>query len=622
MSATITLSTDENGIVSQRTVPSLFSAGGKSRPVTTLEFRLDPWDGQLVCIEVKGTVGRRSLEEGATGDVACALELTGEGGSQPLEFLSWQEGSTLGLHIGPVGPHALDAGTGGGRRFAIASKERLWHVLRASAGTRLRAVVQPVLSVDLPGRPRPFLPSRLQVDQPRRRWRVAPPERPPDIFIYLIDALRPDHLGCYGYDRATSPVMDAFAAEATVYEDAHTPSTWTRPSVATILTGLYPSVHRAMHESDALENWPVLLPEILHEAGYGTLCVTANHQVSQHAGFNQGYDTFIFTEPSTGKSVSKAAGDLLASWDTDQPVFVYLHAMEPHEPYTPRPENRRLFDRGFPDRWGDGPATLRDICPIRPGLSAEDFQHLIDLYDAEVLEADEGFAAFLNMVRRAGRFDNALIILVSDHGESFGEHNTCSHGYTLCRQEMQVVLIIRYPGGRLSGVRVPERVSMLDVLPTVLAAAGLSPDLDYDLLGTDLARIAQGAVKDSPRRVFAETAFWDSNDLDLVGLLDEDGYKRVLDVSVLPRQNAAKGSLGLWDTQADPDELHDLSQSMPVRTKYCDQLIAEWLLRQNEWRSGLRAGPPPQVEMTPELRRKLLDLGYLRGPPPAGQADN
>jgi arylsulfatase A-like enzyme len=620
MSATITLSTDEDGIVAQRTVRPLFPAGGQKRPVTAVEFRLDAWDGKLVCIEVKGTVCRRSLEEGATGHVACALELVGEGGSQPLEFLSWQEGSNIGLHIGPVGPYARDVGAEGGHRFAIASKETLWHVLRASAETRLRAVVKPVLSVDLPGGPRPFLPSRLQVDRPRRRWPVVPPERRPDIFIYLIDALRPDHLGCYGYDRATSPMMDAFAAEATVYEEAHTPSTWTRPSVATILTGLYPSVHRAMHKSDLLEDWPVLLPEILHEAGYGTLCVTTNHQVSQHAGFDQGYDRFIFTEPFTGKWASKVAGDLLANWDTGQPVFVYVHAMKPHEPYTPGPEHRQLFDRGFPDRWGDEPATLRDISPIRPGLSAEDFQHLIDLYDAEVLEADEGFAAFLEMVHSLRRFDDALLILVSDHGESFGEHNTCSHGYTLSRQEMQVVLIVRYPQGRLVGVRVPDRVSMLDVLPTVLAAAGLSPDLDYDLVGTDLAHIAQGAVEDSPRHVFGETAFWDSHDLDLVGVLDEDGYKRVLDVSVLPRENAAEGSVGLWDTHTDPDELHDLCESMPVRTKYCDQLIAQWLHRQSEWRSGLRPGPPPRVEMTPELRRKLLHLGYLRGPPPADQS--
>ncbi len=620
MRATITLSTDEDGIVAQRTVRSLFPAGGQKRPVTGLEFRLDPWDGQLVCIEVTGAVSRRSLEDSPTGDVACALELVAESGSEPLEFLSWQEGSTAGLHIGPVGPHARDVGLEGGRRFATASKETLWQVLRPSPSMRVRVFVKPVLSVDLPGRPGPFLPSHVQIDQPRGRWRTGPPERPPDIFIYLIDALRPDHLGCYGYDRPTSPVMDAFAAEATVYEEAHTPSTWTRPSVATMLTGLYPSVHRAMHESDALEEWPVLLPEILHEAGYGALCVTSNHQVSQHAGFNQGYDAFIFTEPSTGKSVSEVAGNLLANWNAGQPVFVYLHAMEPHEPYTPRPENRRRFDRGFPDRWGDDPATLRDISPIRPGLSAEDFQHLIDLYDAEVLEADEGFAAFLDMVHRAGRFDDALILLVSDHGESFGEHNTCSHGYTLCRQEMQVVLIVRHPGGGLAGVRVSERVSMLDVVPTVLAAAGLSPDLDYELLGTDLARIAQGAVRDRPRHVFGETAFWDTNDLDLVGVLDEDGYKRVLDVSVLPRENAAEGSVGLWDTHRDPDELHDLSQSMPVRTKYCDQLIAGWLLGQNQWRSGLRPGPPPRVEMTPELRRKLLDLGYLRGPPPAGQS--
>ncbi len=297
---------------------------------------------------------------------------------------------------------------------------------------------------------------------------------------------------------------------------------------------------------------------------------------------------------------------------------MYLHTMETHEPYDPRPEHYRLFDRGFKGRFDGSVAHMKDVPPVRPGLSEEDYGRLVDLYDAEILEADEGFGLFLDTLRSAGRFENSLIILVADHGESFGEHDTWGHAWTLNRQEMQVPLVIRFPGGRFAGVQVAEPVSLIDVMPTVLAAVGLRPELKYELVGSDLARAAEGVGKDANRRFCAETAFWDSNDLDLVGVIDEDGYKRVVDVSVLPRETATKESLGLWDTGADPDELKDLSESMPVRAAYGEQLLARWLVAQRRWRKELGAKPPPQVEMTPELRRKLLVLGYLGGPLPRG----
>ena len=132
---------------------------------------------------------------------------------------------------------------------------------------------------------------------------------------------------------------------------------------------------------------------------------------------------------------------------------------------------------------------------------------------------------------------------------------------------------------------------------------------------------AEGGTGEATQRFFGETAFWDANNLDLAGVIDEDGYKRVVDVSVLPRETAAKKSIGLWDTKADWDELSDISQEMPVRAAYGEQLAARWLIEQSSWRERLGAEPPPQVKMTPELRQKLLVLGYLGKPLPRGNRE-
>ena len=617
MTARVWLSTDERGVVAEREVRALFSEGSDRRPVCRVEFDVGRWEGELVRVDIGGRVSRRELPEGETGYVAGAAELVEGEETRPLEFVGWQEGPEAGLHIGPVGPQSL--AVEGDPRFAFAMKGGLWQVVRAPGGARVRVLLRPVPTADLGGRPKPLVAARVE-EEGGRRWPVRKPDRPPDVFIYLIDTLRADHLGCYGYERGTSPVMDAFAGEATVYERAFTPSTWTRPSVATMLTGLHASVHGAMHESEVLDEWAVLLPEILREAGYGTICISTNDQVGPQAGFEQGYDRFLLTEPPIASWVNKVARNLLETWEPEQPVFMYLHTMEPHEPYNPRPEHFRLFDRGFKGRFDGSVAHMKEVPPVRPGLSEEDYGRLVDLYDAEIFEADQGFALFLDTLRRAGRFENSVIILVSDHGESFGEHDTWGHGWTLNRQEMQVPLVIRFPGGRSAGVRVNGGVSLIDVMPTVLAEVGLRPKLPYELVGRDLSAAAQGGGEGN-RRFYGETAFWDSNDLDLVGVIDEDGYKRVIDVSVLPRETATKESIGLWETGADPDEVREVSGERPVRAAYGEQLIARWLVKQRRWREELGAKPPPQVTMTPELRKKLLVLGYLGGPLPRGNRE-
>jgi arylsulfatase A-like enzyme len=433
----------------------------------------------------------------------------------------------------------------------------------------------------------------------------------PDVFIYLIDALRADHLGCYGYERGTSPAMDVFAAAAALYEDAHTAATWTRPSVATLMTGLYPSVHGAMHITEALDEWPVLLPEMLSAHGYATWTVTTNGHTTEKWGFKQGYDEMVYGNMDSAAWVNEQVATILGDIARDEPVFMFVHTIEPHAPYAPEGESLELFDRGFKGSCDGSLEALDALGGLNPDLSEEDVAHLIDRYDADVLQADRGFSGFLDVLRRFRRFDNALVILVSDHGESFLEHDTLQHSCNLNQEEMQVPLIIRFPRGRFGGVRVTQRASLVDILPTVLGEAGIAPTVWYPLPGVDLASLAAEPTGTRTRPVYAEVSWHEANHLDFVAVIDEDGYKRVLDVSVNPGEFATKKSLGLWDTADDADEQHDLSTLMPVRAAYGEQLIAQWLVTQEECRATL-ADAPATVEITDEMREELQALGYLR----------
>ena len=609
----ITIRTDEQEPVVVYDARRLFSAKSGRVPVLRAEIPLEGWATELVEVAVEGSVRPRAFGEGSVGEVACAAELVAPEGESPFEFVTWEGGAETGLHTRALGPPAWHFREEGERSFAIAKKGALWRVFRAPEGARLRVWLKPALSMDLTRSAESGVTDTGREDGGPLEVVARARGRRPDVFIYLIDALRADHLGCYGYDRGTSPTIDAFAGEATLYEDAHTAATWTRPSVATMLTGIYASAHGAMHEGDVLAKWPVLLPEILHEVGYSTRCITTNGMVADAFGFDQGYDEFVYLGHGTASWASEVVRKRLAAEDPDTPVFMFVLTLEPHEPYTPRAESARVFDRGFEGRYDGSSTSMARIDVLRPDLSEADVEHLIDLYDAEICDADQGFAEFVAAVKSAGRYEDSVIVLAADHGEAFAEHDTFGHGWDLNRETMRVPLVVKFPGARHAGTRVRERVSLVDIVPTVLGEAGIGPKLGYELPGRDLSEAAALPGSGPSRRVYAEVSRWDSNDLDLVAVIDEDGYKRVIDVSVLPRENATERSIGLWDTRADPMEERDLSRERPVRARYGEQLIAEWLVEQKDGGRGSPAGTQPKVQLDEDMRRQLQDLGYLKG---------
>jgi arylsulfatase A-like enzyme len=456
------------------------------------------------------------------------------------------------------------------------------------------------------------------------QWRNR---RPPDVFVYVIDALRADHVGCYGYPRSTTPNIDAFAAEATLYERAHTPATWTRPAVASLLTGLHPNVHGAITGEGGLAEWPVLLPEALRSAGYAPYSILANCTITAEWGFGQGYERVIGGtkavpngRPETGGGawqvdagwVIGQARKLIGEREDDAPLFLYLHTIEPHAPYQAGPKAVARFDRGIEGRCDGSGGALWKLDERRHGLSDDDMAHLVDCYDAEVWEADRWFGEFIAMLKEAGRYEHAMIVLVGDHGEAFGEHGTLQHGNTLNQEELRVPLLLRYPRGWGAGKRVAARVSLLDLFPTVVGVAKAQVTLPYELTGRDLRPLVRRDDALGPRPLFAEVCTGASSECHLVGVIDAEGYKLVRDVSAVSERPSTKASRGLWDTEKDRRELVDLEEMLPEQAARCDALLSQWRQTQAARRAALSDEGGQRLPVTDEMRREMKALGYLR----------
>jgi arylsulfatase A-like enzyme len=329
----------------------------------------------------------------------------------------------------------------------------------------------------------------------------------------VIDNLRADHVGAYGYPRAISPQIDRLAAGGVVFENAVATSSWTKPSVASLFTSRHPSEHNAVSFARHLAPEIPTLAESLREAGYRTLGVSANFvHVNERWGFARGFDSWkSFSmkvedesevlwhyEHRLGASVSLRAPnasevnrEVLERLDAvdDRPVFLYVHYMEPHAPYTPRAKH--LDSLVGTDRPGAGAFATSDylvqIARGQVAVSAARRQWLIDLYDAEIAGVDEAIGELLAELRRRDVLANGVVALVSDHGEEFAEHGGWFHAMTLHRESLAVPLVLRDWRSDAPGRRVAEAVDLADVPTTLLALAGAATPAGMhgrDLLAT------------------------------------------------------------------------------------------------------------------------------------------
>jgi arylsulfatase A-like enzyme len=311
---------------------------------------------------------------------------------------------------------------------------------------------------------------------------IRPDDRQaPLVVVYLVDTLRRDHLSLYGYKRPTSPSLDRFASDAVVFEQAVAPSSWTIPSVGSLFTSLLPDEHGAVDLLAPLAPTAHTLAERLAEGGFATGTIMANPLIQRSRGFEQGFTYFAGLRgrrgrPSRTVSAGRVVDGALRFLETHRglPVFLYVHAFDPHSPYQPPPP----FDQVF-----------------RP-LSQSDRDQAVALYDGEIAYGDREFGRFVAELKATGIYERALVVFTSDHGEEFLDHGDWRHGNSLFDELVRVPLVVKFPGGVHAGLRVDRQVQLLDVLPTVLRA--LSLPMAPPLLGHPLQDTIGGESEPRP----------------------------------------------------------------------------------------------------------------------------
>lgn len=419
-----------------------------------------------------------------------------------------------------------------------------------------------------------------------------PVKRPPNVIFYLVDTLRADRLGCYGYDKPISTSIDAFAQGAIVFDRAVGQSSWTRSSVASLFTGQWPVSHGAVGRRDRLSEDALTLAEGLAASGYSSAAFVTNSNVDARFGLAQGFDVYqqIHEFVRSGKITDRVL-HWLQEEERTQPLFLYIHTSDPHERYIPSPE----FLQEFAPESVEFLTLYRGRDPRSEPQSPGAIEHLEALYDAEIAENDASFGRLVEGLEELDLYEDSMIVFISDHGEEFFEHDAFSHGKNLFATTLDFPLIVKFPRQR-SGARTSRLVQHADLLPTVFELAGL--EIPSSVEGRSFADLASGGnERDAGGPVYSHLH------------LDRHPYASVVDGDwKLISAEVANGRkrLHLYNLAQDPGETENLAARLPIRSAVMSRKL-EAHLTASENLSEREA-----IVLDEELERSLRALGYLQ----------
>ncbi len=451
------------------------------------------------------------------------------------------------------------------------------------------------------------------------------------VVVIVLDTLRRDHMSLYGYDRLTTPHLDEWAQGALVFDDSSSTSSWTLPTHASIFTGLYPRSHGAhgyrsekkTNSTYALEPESVTLAEIAQNSGIATGAIVSNfYFLGSEFGVDQGFDHYWIPPPKSGFAFWPA--DVLAEklaltrfrehfwpylrarfitnaaieWVRDRgedPYFLFVNYLDVHRPNR-RPateeiplEDEVVIPRYFP--------ILTEVFRHKP-LTPDVERGLVNSYDRELAQLDRELARLLDFLESDGRVDHTAVIVTSDHGEFFGEHDLIDHMMHLHNEVVDVPLVVKGPGVRPG--RSSKPVQSVDIFPTALELMGLAPvqSQGASIFGDERHPIvsewyssANGHLRDPRYNQRFERNLTALREGELRFFLHEDGESELYDVSV------------------DPRETRDVASERPEEVERLRRSMADWQ-EQHPPAHGQR-GPQPDRELSPQEYRQLQELGYV-----------
>ncbi len=450
--------------------------------------------------------------------------------------------------------------------------------------------------------------------------RAAPATRRPNIILVMNDTHRADYTGVYGGPKDLTPRLDAFAGDGVVY-NGFANASWTRPSVTTILTGRYASSHTAMFKGSILPDEVTTLAEVLNGGGYETIGIATNYNLTPFFNVDQGFSDYEYLPPRlpfgasdeqsklifievvkkiaarlqggrevpedyyvVGEKVTDRALQKIDGRDTKRPFFLFLSYMDVHDPYFRHPyDGHAISHRANPD---PDPADKALIAEMK------------ELYKGEIRYWDKHFGRLVDGLKQRGLYDDTMVVVLSDHGEEFGEHGGFWHGTTLYDEQLKIIFVVKYAASSLfasaAGQKVDSWHSLVDVAPMIIEQAGL--DIPSEMQG-----VAQHAgERDS---VFAEEDH-QGNILTSTRYAAKDGALRKV---IAANEGNPRGlpTLELFDVSADPLEQKNLSGERTMVPEALEQLTDG----QRKARRGRAAAA--QGELTGEMKSQLDALGYM-----------
>ena len=442
---------------------------------------------------------------------------------------------------------------------------------------------------------------------PACRTHEAPPRRLAgaakgwNVVVLTVDTLRADRLGAYGYKaRPNSPRIDAQLASGLTFENAMSQRASTWPSLASLLTGLYPSGHGVNENGYGFPDGLPTLPKLLHGAGYQTGAFLSNMCQANH----QGWDAFACAAGQDGKDVRRAL-EWARGVDPHRPFLLWVHLFGAHPPYYNGGDGAEAMDPGYQGPLGPRKKLLDPVMTKPIALTERDVRHLDALYDAAVQGSDRISGSLLDGLRAAGRLDRTIVLFAADHGEELYQHNRyLYHSCSVYQTTLHVPLGFAAPGLIPVGARVPQIVELVDVLPTLLDLIGVAKPAEQHGRSL-LPYLERPDAGGRSRPAFSE--YGSSR----IRTVVQDNWKLVHNPDALspicipdaPPNHYPIGREELYDLARDPGEKENLAARQPAKVAELTQLIERRF-------AGLK-NRANQQKIPEKLQEELKSLGYV-----------
>ena len=438
----------------------------------------------------------------------------------------------------------------------------------------------------------------------------ARPSPSSTVVVFVLDTVRRDALGSYGNPLDPTPHIDALASDGVRFDQAISSSGWTLPAVGSLLTGTWPTIHGAVGQGvmlRPLRSEVKTAPEVLQANGYRTVGLANAAFVSPMVGIDRGFDLFDHRYSYNHDArhaqlvVDLAIRELHAR--QGEPTFFFIHLFDPHLSYAPPPGYDTKYTEGRTSP--EPPITMAVCLEMQTGEnhhqppSQEDVAYIRGVYQGEVNFMDAQVGRFVEELKSLGLYERSTLVVTSDHGEEFWEHQGFEHGHTLYDELVRVPLILKLPEGiPLTRNVVSEPVRVLDVMPTVFDVLGIEKPETFD--GESMMSLVRGESGEN-RPAFSESTLYGSQKV----AWRTERYKYIHDAS------AGRDGIGeLYDWQEDPLESRDLAEEQPELAVKMRTELFDFYAELRERSRGM--SEPELVNLSPVRIQELRSLGYVR----------